>query len=117
MDATTFRVETRNTNEQLNSGDMMAISRDKVLEIARLAHIELSEEKVEQYRKDLCSVLDYIDKLRDLDAQDARMTHPVGVESRLREDQIAQPLVQEDVLRNAPDQDSEQFRVPKVLED
>ncbi|TDP76410.1 Asp-tRNA(Asn)/Glu-tRNA(Gln) amidotransferase subunit GatC [Bradymonas sediminis] len=95
----------------------MAISREEVLKIARLAHIELDENKVEKYRKDLCSVLDHIDKLRDLDAQDARMTHPVGVESCLREDEVAQPLVPADVMRNAPDRDGDQFRVPKVLED
>lgn len=95
----------------------MAISRDNVLNIAKLAHIELRDDEVEQYQEDLNSVLDYVDKLRDLDAQDARMTHPAGVESRLRDDDVAQPLAQEDVLRNAPDQDGEQFRVPKVLED
>lgn len=95
----------------------MTISRDKVLHMARLAHIELDEDKVEQYRGDLNAVLDYIDKLRDLDAQDERITHPAGVESRMREDEVAKPLIHEDVLRNAPDQDGEQFRVPKVLED
>jgi len=95
----------------------MTITRDKVLHMARLAHIELDEEKVEQYREDLNAVLDYIDKLRDLDDQDERMTHAAGVESRLREDQVAAPLLHGEVLRNAPDQDGEQFRVPKVLED
>jgi aspartyl-tRNA(Asn)/glutamyl-tRNA(Gln) amidotransferase subunit C len=96
---------------------MMTISRDEVLQIARLARIELRDDEVETYQRDLNSILDYIDKLRDLDAPEARTTHAVALESRMREDVVERQLALADVLRNAPDSEDGQFRVPKVVED
>lgn len=96
----------------------MAISRDQVLHIARLARIELDDDQVEHYREDLSSILDYVDKLDELDVTDVEpTTHAVALESRLRDDEVEQRLDHDDVLKNAPESESGQFRVPKVVED
>ncbi len=95
----------------------MAISREQVLHIARLARVELSDDEVERYREDLSSILDYVDKLAELDVEGVEpTTHAVALESRLREDAVEQRLSHEDVLNNAPDSEDGQFRVPKVVE-
>lgn len=96
----------------------MAISREQVLHIARLARVELSEAEVEHYRDDLSSILDYVDKLDELDVGEVEpTTHAVELESRLRPDEVEQRLTHDEVLQNAPDSETGHFRVPKVVED
>lgn len=96
----------------------MAISREQVLHIARLARIELSEDQIEHYREDLNSILKYVDKLEELDLSGVEpTTHAVDLDSRLRDDEVEQRLNHDQVLENAPDTEAGQFRVPKVVED
>lgn len=96
----------------------MAISREEVLHIARLARIELDAQEVEHYREDLSKILDYVDKLDELDvSQVEATTHAVELESRLRDDEVEQRLDPDDVMANAPQTEAGQFRVPKAVEE
>jgi aspartyl-tRNA(Asn)/glutamyl-tRNA(Gln) amidotransferase subunit C len=96
----------------------MTISREQVLHIARLARVKLADGEVEHYREDLSSILDYVDKLEELDVSDVEPTTHIGtVEPRLRDDEVEQRLELDDVMKNAPESEAGQFRVSKVVED
>jgi len=104
----------------------MAISREDVLRVAELAHLGLSPEEVEQYRNHLDAILNYIDKLNELDITNVTPMAQViyapatpGAEDshpELRED-IPRPCTIADVvLAGAPEAAKPFFRVPKVIE-
>lgn len=105
----------------------MKISREDVLHAAELAHLELSEQEAETYRRQLDSILTYVEKLNELDtAQVEPMAQVLSPESAsraasrenlaLRDDVPAACDVAKDVLAGAPDPGPPFFRVPKVIE-
>ena len=95
----------------------MSLTRLEVDHIADLARLELSEAEKEQYRQQLSAVLDYIARLQELDTADIPPTSSVLPErTALRPDAARPGLSLEQLLRNAPDTEAEQFRVPPVLE-
>jgi len=95
----------------------MPLSINEVEHIANLARLELTDEEIARYREQLSAILDYFAQLRELDTVDIPPTSSVlPPRSALRED-VPQPgLSLEDLLRNAPDVEAGQFRVPPVLE-
>ena len=106
----------------------MTISKDDVLRVAELAHLELSGAEVEMYRAQLDSILSYIGKLNELDTAAVEPMaggrpsvggQPVGGDAEtLRVDSEKPRAVIADVMRGAPDPspDGRYIRVPKVIE-
>ncbi|MGE5484170.1 MAG: Asp-tRNA(Asn)/Glu-tRNA(Gln) amidotransferase subunit GatC [Ignavibacteriales bacterium] len=95
----------------------MAISREEVLHVARLARLELSEKEVEGYTRQLSRILEYINKLKALPTEGVPATsHVLGLENVVRKDEARQGLSQEDALSNAPDAAGGLFKVPKIKE-
>ncbi|HET9401377.1 MAG TPA: Asp-tRNA(Asn)/Glu-tRNA(Gln) amidotransferase subunit GatC [Candidatus Acidoferrales bacterium] len=101
----------------------MRISREDVLRVAELAHLELSEAEIEKYRAQLDSILEYIGKLNELDtsavepmAQVLSPEDPQSPNATLRDDVVIPCDLAADVLRQAPDAQPPYFRVPKVIE-
>ena len=89
------------------------LSRDQVLHVARLARLELTEEEIERYSGELSNVLDYIEKIGELDLDDVEPTsHVVQVENVLRADEPRPSLPREKALESAPDAAQGGFRVP-----
>ena len=87
---------------------MARISPELVAQIARLAKIKLSEGDVEKYSAQLGDILDYMDKLNELDIAGVEpFTHAVELDSVFREDDPA--------LSNAPRTDGTYFIVPPVI--
>ena len=67
------------------------ISKEEVKHIAKLARLGLNEKEVEKFRKELSSILDYIEKLKEVDISKVEPTsHSVLVENVMREDQESQ---------------------------
>lgn len=63
------------------------ISKDEVRHIASLARIGLSEEEIEKFSKDLSSILDFVEQLKEVDVTDVEPTaHITGLENKFRED-------------------------------
>lgn len=95
----------------------MSVSKQDVLYVANLAKLQLSENEVGMYQKDLNKILDYMEQLNSIDTSNiAPLNHVMGETAVLRKD-IAKPaLSHEAALSNAPDADSDYFRVPKVIE-
>ncbi|UOD35748.1 Asp-tRNA(Asn)/Glu-tRNA(Gln) amidotransferase subunit GatC [Deferribacteraceae bacterium V6Fe1] len=93
------------------------LSREEVLKIAKLARLRLEEEEIEGLRTDLNNILNYIDKLSELDTSDIEPTsHALDVVNVFREDVAKKGLSEEDVFRNAPESEFSHFKVPRVIE-
>jgi aspartyl-tRNA(Asn)/glutamyl-tRNA(Gln) amidotransferase subunit C len=89
------------------------LSREEVLHVARLARLELSEEEVERFSGELSKVLDYVEKISELDLTDVPPTsHVVNVENALRADEPRPSLPRDVALESAPDAAVGGFRVP-----
>ena len=95
----------------------MSVSEKEVRYVANLARLQLSEEDVKSLAVDMNKILGYMDLLNELDTSDiAPLEHVIEMDSRLRNDEAKPTISHEDALKNAPDADSDYFRVPKVIE-
>ena len=95
----------------------MAISREDVRHIAQLARLRFSDEGEAKMADEMGRILDYVDKLNELDTTGVPpMSHVLDIHNAFREDEFEQRIDHEDALSNAPDADSDYFRVPKVIE-
>ena len=91
----------------------MSISRDQVLQVARLAHLDLSDEEVERLTAELGAILDAVSKVSELDLDDVPPTsHPLALVNAWAEDVPHESLPLEDVFANAPAHEGDLFRVP-----
>ena len=96
----------------------MKISKKEVEYIARLARLYLTEQEKEIYTEQLGKILEYIDKLNQLDTEGVFPTsHVVSISNVFREDEVKQSLSREEVLSNAPEEEAGHFKVKKVIED
>ena len=94
----------------------MKISTDEVKYVAKLARLNLSSNEVEAMTTQLDSILNYVDKLKELDTENVTpTTHAIEVQNAFREDEVRESLGQEASLQNAPHQNGEAFVVPKVI--
>lgn len=101
----------------------MKITREDVLRVADLAHLELGEGEVESYQRHLDSILTYAEKLNELDTagvEPMAQVAPPGAEAfagtPLREDTQVPCTIIGEVLAGAPEATATHFRVPKVIE-
>jgi aspartyl-tRNA(Asn)/glutamyl-tRNA(Gln) amidotransferase subunit C len=91
----------------------MAITRDQVLHVARLARLEIPDEEIEAVRGQLGDILDAVSKVSELDLADVPPTsHPLDLVNVWDEDEPRQSLPREEALANAPDPEEGAFRVP-----
>ncbi|RIJ36998.1 Asp-tRNA(Asn)/Glu-tRNA(Gln) amidotransferase subunit GatC [Pontibacter oryzae] len=88
-----------------------------IRKIAHLARLEFNEEKEQAVLQDLNKILNWVDKLRELDTDNIEplihMSEEVNV---LREDEVRNTITHDEALLNAPKKDSDYIRVPKVME-
>ena len=91
----------------------MAIEREDVLHVARLARLEIPEGDVEAVQAQLGAILDAVGKVSELDLSDVEPTsHPLDIVNVWAEDEPRPSLPVEEALANAPDRDNGLFRVP-----
>jgi len=94
----------------------MHIDKETIRKIAHLGRLEFEEKNEEQILKDFNKILDWMDKLNELDtANVAPLIHMSSEVNVLREDEVKVTLKHEEALYNAPKKDSDYFRVPKFL--
>ncbi|WP_194973811.1 Asp-tRNA(Asn)/Glu-tRNA(Gln) amidotransferase subunit GatC [Aquiflexum lacus] len=95
----------------------MKIDLNTVKKMAHLARLEFNEEGAEKMKQDMTQILDWVEQLNEVDTEGVNpittMSSEVNV---LREDVVGEHLSRERGLQNAPQKDSDYFRVPKVLE-
>jgi aspartyl-tRNA(Asn)/glutamyl-tRNA(Gln) amidotransferase subunit C len=96
----------------------MALSSKEVLKVGTLSRIRLTPEEVEKFSSQLSGILDYVDKLRELDTQGVEpLAHALPIHSVLRPDEPRPGLTPEQALAGAPQADGDFFRVPRVLDE
>ena len=97
---------------------MANIISDETIEyVGILAKLDLSDEEKEQAKSDMGRMLDYIDKLGELDTTDVEpMSHVFPIQNVFREDVVTNGDSREQLLANAPEQKDGMFMVPKTFE-
>lgn len=97
---------------------MANIISDETIEyVGILAKLELSDEEKEKAKSDMGKMLDYIDKLNELDTSKVEpMSHVFPVNNVFREDVVVNGDDRENILKNAPEQNEESFIVPKTFD-
>ena len=97
---------------------MANIISDETIEyVGILAKLELSDEEKEQAKKDMGSMLDYIDKLNELDITGVEpMSHVFPVNNVFREDVVTNGDDRDNILANAPEEKDGAFVVPKTFD-
>ena len=95
----------------------MAITDETIEYVGILAKLELSDEEKEQAKKDMGSMLDYIDKLNELDTTGVEpMSHVFPVNNVFREDVVTNGDDRDNILANAPEEKDGAFVVPKTFD-
>ena len=93
----------------------MAITREQVVHVAKLARLELSEDELGLMREQLSAILEAVGKVSELDLEDVEPTaHPLDLVNVLAEDVPRPSLPRDEALANAPDPEDGFFGVPAV---
>jgi len=96
----------------------MQMSSEMVRSIAELARLKLTDEEVTEYTDQLTSILDYFERLQNVDTSHIEATASVlPLKNVLREDIVGDALPTDEVIVNAPDAQDNQFRVSAVLDE
>jgi aspartyl-tRNA(Asn)/glutamyl-tRNA(Gln) amidotransferase subunit C len=91
----------------------MAISREEVLHVAKLARLALTDQELERFGAQLADILEAVGKVSELDLEGVPPTsHPLDLVNVFGEDEPRPSLPREDALANAPDADGGFFGVP-----
>lgn len=94
----------------------MQINDELIQKLADLSKLELSQQEVERTKQDLQRMLDLVEQLNQVDVSGVEpliyMTDEVNV---LRKDEVTEMVDKQDALKNAPQRDSDYFKVPKVI--
>ena len=96
----------------------MALTREEVLHVARLARVGLTDEDVTKFQHQLSQILDHFDVLKNIDTEDVPpTTHTLALESVMAPDEPRASLTMEEVLANAPVEQDGHLRVRAVLDE
>ncbi|MGG3017694.1 Aspartyl-tRNA(Asn) amidotransferase subunit C Glutamyl-tRNA(Gln) amidotransferase subunit C [Geobacillus stearothermophilus] len=96
---------------------MSRISIDQVKHVADLARLAITDEEAKMFTKQLDAIITFAEQLNELDTENVPPTsHVLDMRNVMREDIPEPGLPREEVLKNAPDQQDGQFRVPAILE-
>ena len=91
----------------------MAITRDEVLHVARLARLELTDDEIDRFTDQLSAILEAVAKVSELDLSDVEPTaHPLDLVNVWAEDEPRPSLSVDEALANAPDRHGGFFKVP-----
>ena len=91
----------------------MAITRDEVLHVARLARLALTDEEVERLGAQLSAILEAVGKVAELDLEGVEPTsHPLELANVWADDEPRSSLRPDEVFANAPERAADFFKVP-----
>ncbi len=94
------------------------IDQTQVRKVAKLSRLELTQAEVEEFTGQLSAILDYVEKMNELDTTNVEpLAHCLPISNVFRQDIAKESLGTEKALANAPQRDEEFFKVPKILDD
>ena len=95
---------------------MTKISSSDVRKVAQLSRLELPEDQIQTYTKQLEEILSYVEQLQEIDTENIPpTTRAVEVVNAMREDIVEVSCSREDLLNQAPQREGDFYRVPKIL--
>ena len=99
---------------------MEEVTKDEVQRIADLSKLDFDESAMERFRPTFTEILEYFRQLESVDTEDVEATYHAlfkdPLETPLREDEKAESLKPPEVKDQAPEEEDDHFRVPKVIE-
>ncbi len=95
----------------------MAISKEEIVHIAKLANLNLTEEEIAMYAENMTDILEFAEVVNSLDTDNIKETIGINGEYNVfRKDEVKQDISKDELLKNAPSQDEGMFRIPKVIQ-
>ena len=95
----------------------MRLTPEQVEHVALLARLRLTEDERARFTTQLNSILEHFEQLQQIDTSGVEpMSHAVPMSNILRDDEEKPSLTRQEALQNAPDEDRDCFRVPRVIE-
>ncbi|HEX3095823.1 MAG TPA: Asp-tRNA(Asn)/Glu-tRNA(Gln) amidotransferase subunit GatC [Patescibacteria group bacterium] len=92
------------------------LTEEEVKKVAQMARIEMSDQEVTKFQKDLSSVLDYVAELQQVDTEGLEIVSSVtGLENVERPDVARVIDYQEEILANAPERKDKYYKVKSIL--
>lgn len=94
----------------------MAISKEEIIHIAKLASLNLSDEEIERYTGDMQEILEFANMINNVNTEGMNETIASNEKCNVfRKDEVVNFENRELLLQNAPSQDEGMFRIPKVI--
>ena len=95
----------------------MEFDKKSLLKLGKLARISISDDKLNNLSKDLNSILEFVDQLKEIKTDQVDPTsNSLNQKLEVRDDKVENKNSTEDVLENAPEKEMDFFVVPKVIE-
>lgn len=94
----------------------MAVSKEEILHIAKLADLKIQENEIDEYAKNLEDILDFMKVLDSVNTDNVEES--IGTLNNVnvfRKDEVKEFEDKEALLQNAPEQENSMFRIPKVI--
>ncbi|MEN3001384.1 MAG: Asp-tRNA(Asn)/Glu-tRNA(Gln) amidotransferase subunit GatC [Armatimonadota bacterium] len=96
----------------------MALTIEQMRHVAKLARLELSDEKLEQFMGHINALMAHFERLQALPTDEVEPTsHSIPVYNAFREDVVGMPLPREEALANAPQARDGLFITPRIVEE
>lgn len=96
---------------------MSRISTDQVKHVAHLARLAITEEDASRFTQQLDKIITYAEQLNEVDTENVEPTsHVLDIKNVMREDVSKPGLPNEEVVKNAPDHQDGQIKVPPIIE-
>lgn len=87
-------------------------------QVANLARLNLTEEEKKLYGEQLSNILDHAEELQKLNTDKVKPTsHAIPMKNILREDKVVSCKNSKDILKNAPEEEDNMFKVPRIIEE
>ena len=95
----------------------MEFDKKSLLKLGKLARISISDDKLNNLSKDLNSILEFVDQLKEIKTDQVDPTsNSLYQKLEVRDDKVDTKNNAEDILENAPEKEMDFFVVPKVIE-
>ena len=94
----------------------MAVSKEEILHIAKLADLKIEENEIDEYAKNLEGILNFAQIINSVDTENVKES--IGTLNNVnvfRKDEVKEFEDKEALLKNAPEQEDNMFRIPKVI--
>lgn len=94
----------------------MTISKEEIIHIAKLADLNIKEEEIEDYAKNLQDILEFAEIINNVDTDNVKESiGTLEISNVMRKDEVKEFEDKEALLQNAPEKEQNMFKIPKVI--